>query len=74
MTKLRLLNILKVDHNPIEWPPKSVMEAPAGSDGSSAMKEWIRSMQRWMEDNGGRNESQRVGDDSISGELEAMCA
>jgi hypothetical protein len=71
MTKFRHLNILKIDHNPIEWPPKSIMEAPNGSDGGSAMKEWIRNMQRWMEENGSRPEGQRGGDDSFAGEQDS---
>ncbi|KDQ60678.1 hypothetical protein JAAARDRAFT_31655 [Jaapia argillacea MUCL 33604] len=51
MTKFHNLNLFQVDHNPIEWPPKDVMEVPTGSDGKQAMKNWVRSVQRWIEDN-----------------------
>jgi hypothetical protein len=64
MAKLRNLNVLKVDHNPIEWPPKSVMEPIAGSDNAPAMKEWIRGVQRWIEDNAQGHDNQRTREDS----------
>lgn len=46
-TEFRDLDVLKVDHNPIEWPPKYVMETTDGGKG------WITFMQKWM-----RNSSQ----------------
>jgi hypothetical protein len=39
------LDVLKVDHNPIEWPPKYVMETADGG------REWITFMQKWMRNN-----------------------
>ncbi|KAG1819664.1 RAM signaling pathway protein-domain-containing protein [Suillus subaureus] len=44
-TDFRELDVLKVDHNPIEWPPKHVMETPDGG------REWITFMQKWMRNN-----------------------
>ncbi|KAG2048777.1 hypothetical protein BDR06DRAFT_962235 [Suillus hirtellus] len=41
----RELDVLKVDHNPIEWPPKNVMVTPDGG------REWITFMQKWMRNN-----------------------
>jgi hypothetical protein len=64
MTKLVNLNVLKLDHNPIEWPPKSIMEPSSASDNAAAMKDWIRGIQKWIEDNAPGHENQRTLDDS----------
>ena len=52
----RNLNILKCDRNPIEWPPRSVMETLGSSNTAQEMKEWIRSLQKWMEGNSYKSE------------------
>lgn len=39
------LDVLKVDRNPIEWPPKYVMETTDGG------REWITFMQKWIRNN-----------------------
>jgi hypothetical protein len=44
-TEFHDLDVLKVDHNPIEWPPKSVMGTADGG------KVWIAFMQKWMKNN-----------------------
>lgn len=44
-TDFRELDVLKVDHNPIEWPPKNVMGTPDGG------REWIAYMQKWIRNN-----------------------
>jgi hypothetical protein len=54
LSKFHRLNILKVDRNPIEWPPKFVMDASGSLDTAQAMKDWIRTIQRWMDDDPSR--------------------
>ncbi|KAG5350867.1 hypothetical protein C0989_008965 [Termitomyces sp. Mn162] len=43
------LEVLEVERNPIEWPPKSVMEKADSLDSRNAMKDWVRSLQQWIE-------------------------
>ncbi|EPQ58359.1 hypothetical protein GLOTRDRAFT_72712 [Gloeophyllum trabeum ATCC 11539] len=45
------LTLFQIDHNPIEWPPRDIMENGGGADGSQEMKDWIRGIQKWIEDN-----------------------
>ena len=40
-----------MDQNPLEWPPKDVMEPPTQGENSEAAREWIRSVQMWIEQN-----------------------
>ncbi|KII89252.1 hypothetical protein PLICRDRAFT_110138 [Plicaturopsis crispa FD-325 SS-3] len=58
----RHLNILKADHNPLEWPPKSVMEPPTGGEDPQEMKQWIRSVQKWMREG---TATRKASDDSV---------
>ncbi|KAG6879036.1 hypothetical protein C0992_005729 [Termitomyces sp. T32_za158] len=44
------LEVLQVEKNPLEWPPKAVMEKAESLDSRSAMKDWVRSLQDWMEE------------------------
>jgi len=55
-SKLRNLDILKADRNPIEWPPKAVMEPQGGLNSAQGMKDWIRSLQKWLETNNSKTE------------------
>ena len=48
-SQFRNLEMFKADQNPLEWPPKDIMEAPHSK--KEDMKEWIWSVQRWIEDN-----------------------
>ncbi|KAG6821460.1 hypothetical protein H0H93_010184 [Arthromyces matolae] len=43
------LEVLEVERNPIEWPPKSVMEKAQSVDSRSAMKDWVSSLQKWLQ-------------------------
>ncbi|KAG6814296.1 hypothetical protein H0H92_013421 [Tricholoma furcatifolium] len=45
------LRVLQVDRNPIAWPPKFVIEKSENLDSSHAMKDWIQSLQLWLEGN-----------------------
>jgi hypothetical protein len=47
----------------MEWPPKAVMDFPA-TDDPNLMKEWIQSVQGWIEAESSRTQS----DDSINHE------
>ena len=49
------LKVLKIDHNPLEWPPKEVTILPMGASetdatkrGASSRKEEAEEMQRWL--------------------------
>lgn len=43
------LGVLQVDRNPIEWPPSSVLEPINNLNSSQSMKEWVQSLQKWLE-------------------------
>ncbi|KAK7049356.1 RAM signaling network component [Paramarasmius palmivorus] len=49
LVKFHKLVVLEVERNPIEWPPKSVMERTAPIDNAEAMTNWIRGIQRWID-------------------------
>jgi hypothetical protein len=49
MHRFSRLTVLKVERNPIEWPPKSVMDRPIEFSSAEAMEGWIRSVQKWIE-------------------------
>ncbi|KAF8078065.1 RAM signaling pathway protein-domain-containing protein [Lyophyllum atratum] len=49
LSQFHNLEVLQVERNPIEWPPKSVMEKGGNLDTRHAMKEWVRSLQHWLE-------------------------
>ncbi|KXN85487.1 Leucine-rich repeat-containing protein sog2 [Leucoagaricus sp. SymC.cos] len=42
------LEVLRADRNPMEWPPKAIMEYSA-SDDTNSMREWIQNIQKWIE-------------------------
>ncbi|KAJ7581381.1 RAM signaling pathway protein-domain-containing protein [Mycena floridula] len=67
MFKFTHLSVLEVERNPIEWPPKAVMDRPAKFPTPEAMKAWIRGVQRWIETESLRSPRQ---DDSRYGDLE----
>lgn len=46
------LSVLQLDKNPIEWPPKAVLEPPeliAGTGGGESSRSWIKGVQKWIE-------------------------
>ena len=45
------LDVLKVDHNPIEWPPKSIIETNGSPNNPQVMKDWILALQIWLREN-----------------------
>ncbi|KAG7086559.1 hypothetical protein E1B28_002507 [Marasmius oreades] len=49
LVKFKKLTFLEVERNPIEWPPKSVMERIDSTGNPESMNNWIRSVQRWVD-------------------------
>ncbi|KAK1220429.1 RAM signaling network component [Marasmius sp. AFHP31] len=49
LVKFNRLTFLEIERNPIEWPPKSVMERPEPTGSQESMTSWIRSVQRWID-------------------------
>lgn len=53
------LKVLKLDHNPLEWPPREVSTFPGAPDGQALTKQeeademqrWLPMLMRWMRDN-----------------------
>lgn len=68
MSEFVHLNILKTDHNPLEWPPKAVMAPTDGVEDPQAMRAWIHSMQTWMSDNSGQTGGRKASDESLLSE------
>lgn len=57
--QFRDLITFKADLNPLEWPPKDVMEAPHNEQGEE-MKEWISDVQAWVDENTNPSERKLV--------------
>ncbi|KAL0580431.1 RAM signaling network component [Marasmius crinis-equi] len=68
LVKFTKLTVLEVERNPIEWPPKSVMERPEPASSPESMTSWIRGMQRWIDMEG--SGVSRSHDDSGFSEIE----
>ncbi|KAJ3811149.1 RAM signaling pathway protein-domain-containing protein [Lentinula lateritia] len=50
LSRFHNLTVLQADKNPIEWPPKAVMEPPnLVADGAKFSISWIKSIQKWIE-------------------------
>lgn len=52
LAKFHRLDVLQADKNPIEWPPKIVMEALNQPMPGMSMKDRIHYLQNWIESNG----------------------
>jgi hypothetical protein len=68
-----MLDVLQIERNPLEWPPKSEIDFCSGTSDVNKGKEWIRNLQNWMEtnsptsqeyDDSGYSEQPRWGNDS----------
>ncbi|KAG6886022.1 hypothetical protein C0993_005206 [Termitomyces sp. T159_Od127] len=44
------LEVLQIERNPLEWPPKAVIEKTDSLESRNAMKDWVRSLQDWIEE------------------------
>ena len=65
LTQFRNLTLFRVDQNPLEWPPKNVMDCPSTVEGP-AMKSWILTVQKWIGDNDqGFSVERKLSDDSV---------
>ncbi|KAJ6547024.1 RAM signaling pathway protein-domain-containing protein [Mycena capillaripes] len=49
LSKFYKLDVLHLERNPLEWPPKAVLSQPRVPETPAAMRDWIRSVQRWIE-------------------------
>lgn len=49
LTKFHKLEVLELERNPIEWPPKFIIEHPRKPETAQSMKDWIRGVQNWIE-------------------------
>jgi Leucine-rich repeat (LRR) protein len=68
LSNFRNLNIFKIDHNPLEWPPKVIMEPFGGVEDPQVMRGWIRTIQKWIDDNSTKPEARKASDGSFSSE------
>jgi len=48
--KFGALNLLKIEHNPIEWPPPHVLNVAANSTDPLVASRWVKSIQGWIRD------------------------
>lgn len=49
LSQFHRLDVLHLDRNPVEWPPRTVVERPSNLESEEDIKDWIRNLQRWME-------------------------
>jgi hypothetical protein len=69
-----MLDVLQIERNPLEWPPKSEIDSCGGISNVDNGKEWIRNLQNWIEtnsssqeyDDSGYSEQPRWGNDSYA--------
>lgn len=64
------LDILKIDHNPLEWPDKSILQPTGNIEDPDVMKAWIRDLQKYLDDETRKVEHRKVAEDSFSSELD----
>lgn len=69
-----MLDVLQIERNPLDWPPKSEIDSCDISDVNKS-KEWIRNLQNWIEihsstsqehDDSGYGEQPHWGNDSYA--------
>jgi len=51
LSEFHELSIFKISQNPIEWPPKSVLETSDNLDDPQNMAGWIHRVQEWISEN-----------------------
>lgn len=51
LCNFKALTVLKADHNPIEWPPKEVMEPEDDLEKQEVMHRWVGYLKDWISDN-----------------------
>jgi hypothetical protein len=42
------LAVLKVDHNPLEWPPSAVLDLSTDTDEPETMAHRLRTLRQWL--------------------------
>ena len=58
------LLIFKIDQNPLEWPPRKVMDVGGNLEDPAIMKDWIHSVQQWIKANSASGAERKMSDDS----------
>lgn len=66
--EFRNLENLALDHNPIEWPPRTILEPFVDASDKGATKEWIQMLQAWIEQHATTAEGRKYSDDSAASE------
>lgn len=58
----RELHLLRIEQNPIEWPPPNVLNLEANGDGDNptVSQRWIHSIQAWIQDQMSRHDPSYV--------------
>lgn len=68
LAQFRQLTVLKVDQNPLEWPPASLLAPGKETSDPQHLAEWVRQLQTWLEENVGASNERKRSDDSMSSE------
>lgn len=64
ISKASKLTVLQLDHNPLEWPPRSIWEPLQHTDDPESMASQIDTIRKWISDHS--NSSATMGDQSTS--------
>ena len=64
MASFSQLTIFKAEQNPIEWPPKSIMDCKGDLNDPQVMNGWIKAVQLWMQDHIPTSAERKMSDDS----------
>ena len=43
--------MLKVEHNPIQWPPEDVLRLDFAPDDTTGMELWVSDLRDWLRNN-----------------------
>ncbi|KAI0748324.1 RAM signaling pathway protein-domain-containing protein [Daedaleopsis nitida] len=66
LVQFHQLNLLKVDQNPLEWPPPSVLRPGKDTNDPQLVAEWVKHLQSWLEDNAATAGERKHSDDSMT--------
>jgi hypothetical protein len=62
--------MLKIDHNPIEWPPEEVVRLNNPPEGGTAMEFWVLELKDWLRNHQEEDLSSHLVRDSNSLDLD----
>ena len=63
-TQFHNLTLFKADQNPFEWPPKHIMDTNPSPPDTDTNKDWILSVQKWIETNATGSVERKLSNDS----------